>query len=229
MSLPINSISIRLAGDARSLPGVPPVDQNTGRAPQFFRGTDLTVDFAAFDTQGFCIDFSNVTYVEFDLYPYPLNQSLVGTTYGYSPYSYLPFPSVPPAPLLFNTVVAADITPTVTRAQWQAGKAQAKGRFGWIYTASLNLNGEQYARFVLVVRAMTEDNEQLVYFATPITVYESNAQSIYLPNTVAPSVVPDETIFYVAPNSQISFAETIAVDCGGQVVVGQDAILTQLN
>ena len=222
-----NQIAIRVAGSIRSNPECPPVDQLTGKVPAFFRGSQLTVDFALFDASGYCVDLSNLDQLEFDLLPWPIEDTDPNTNLSYAAFSNLPFPSVPPAPLLFQTLTAEEIVGMITREGWIDGTAQ-QGRvsFSWADTASLNLGGESQKPFILTIRGRTSLGAQLVYVVTPIIVYESGTREIYLPNDVPPLTVPEGTIFYVEANTQLLFSETIEVD-GGQIQ--QEGLMVQVE
>ena len=211
----MNAIPIRLALTTRSSPPTFPVDQNTGETARIFRGEDVSIQVAVFD-QGTPLDLSNITLLEFMVFPFAVPPRDVGTNYSYAPYTQVPYPSSYPAPLINVPVEAVDITAYITDAEWQAGGFQAEALLSWIDTQNLSLDGLPVKDFWLVIQGWT-GTRKLTYAATPLRVYESGAQGVYLPNTVAPLDVPLYTTLLVPPNQQLLFSTTISVE--GQVDV----------
>lgn len=213
MSAPIESIEVQLELTTRSVPPIPPTDILTGSTPKFWRGSEVAFALGIFGPDGVSVDLSNLTLLEVAIYPLPTPPEWVNTDQTYAPFSNLPFPSTPPAPLLTVTVLKANITPVISRADWLDGNAQnATALFDWTATQSLNLQGRESLPFMLVVQGITAAGRRIIYGAGIVTVFESGAQGIYLPSNVAPLDVPAGTTFYVAPNTQIPFALPIRVE-----------------
>lgn len=221
-----DSIVVRLALTTRSVPPVAPVDSNTGEPPAIWRGEDIDFQIGIFDAMGFCVDLSNVDFLEVDIFPTPLPAQRILTNQTYAPYSMLPFPSVPPAPLLSVTIPAIDITPVISWSNWEDGLAQqATASFGWRETLSLNLGGKSSRPFGILVHGITDGLRKLTYGGGLLTVYESGEQGIYLPNLIAPLDVPEATILLIEPNQQLLFSETISVE--GRIEI--EGILAQVS
>ena len=212
----MNSIALRLALTTRSAPPVLPVDANTGFTPGVWRGEDWQFQLAVFNPQGGIQDLSNLTMFQVNVFPAPIPPRDLGTNYSYAPYTQLPFPSSYPAPTLNATVLRAQFNnPILSVQDWEQGQAQVTANFSWIDTSSLNLGGKEYADFWLVLQGFTGTNK-LTYGATPLRVFESGIQGIYLPNQIAPLVVPLYTTLLVQANQQLPYSQTIVVD-GGQI------------
>lgn len=221
----VPQINVRLQLGVVSNPPVPPIDINTGLAPQAWRGASLAVDIGIFDQQGGSVDLSNLDYIEADIFPASILNTTPGTNYSYAAFSNLPFPNLPPAPQLFSTVEADDIEPTISFSEWQAGNVQqARALFTWEQMQSLDLGGKPSAEFLLVVHGLTDAGERIIYGAAQFLVYESGAQGVYLPNNLAPLVVPAGTILYIPPNQQMPYS--VPIDIEG--VVNVDGILVQV-
>ena len=208
-----SAAGIYLELTTRSNPPISPIDINTGLPPRFFRGEDVDFSIGIFDCFGDSVDLSNLSFLELDIFPAQLPAQASPGNLGYAPFSSLPYPSTPPAPLLTVTVAASSITPTITKADWLEGlAAQAVMSLSWIQTASLNLGGETEADFWIVLQGITGIGRRIVYGACLLKVYESGESAIYLPNTTAPLDVPYPTILYVEPNQQLTFSSTISVE-----------------
>lgn len=219
----VSAIPVQLQLTTRSTPPVAPVDLNTLQVPRIWRGENVDFNVAIFDPAGNAVDLSNLEFLELDIFPILIPPRDVPTNQVYAPYSILPFPSTPPAPLLSVTVPAEDITALVDRADWDAGIAQqAVFSFNWSETGSLNLGGKRNKKFWISVHGLTTDGRKLTYGAGYLDVFENGEQNIYLPNTIAPLDVPEFTILYIEPNQQLVFGETISVegmiDIEGQMV-----------
>ncbi len=217
MNYPTNQIRLELT--AATNPPVPPIDVVTGNPPRAWRGSTLAIALGIFDANGAAVDLSDVEFLEVDIFP----ASYFASPPNYNPYTPQPFPPLPPAPLVFVTIPASEITDTVSRDEWLAGAAQqAIATFSWVQMAQLDLDGKQAEDFYLVVHGMTPSG-RVIYGAAALPVFESGVQGTYLPNNLAPLVVPAETILYVGPNQQMPFSETIEV--AGTVVI--DGLLVQ--
>jgi hypothetical protein len=207
------AIQVLLELTVRSNPPISPVDINTGLPPAIWCGEDVDFNIGIFDPLGDSVDLSNLQYLELDIFPMQLPAQGIPTDLGYAPYTQLPYPSTPPAPLLSVTVPAGSITPTINRGDWLNGVAQqAVMSLGWVNTASLSLGGLTSATFWLSVHGITSIGRKIQYGGCLIQVYESGQSGIYLPNTVAPIDVPLSTILYVIPNQQLTFSATISVE-----------------
>lgn len=213
-------IPIRLQLSAVSNPPSLPVDVNTGLPPQIWRSADVAFQIGIFDAAGVAVNLGNVDFLEVDIFPMSILNIKDPTNFNYNQWSVSPYPNLSPAPLLFSTVEKADITATVSKQVWQNGTGQqAIAAFTWNQTAQLELNGASFADFWLVVSGLIGTNK-FPYGGTRLRVYESGSSGIYIPNAAAPLVVPEDTIFYIGPNTQIPFTLPITVD-GTIVADGQ--------
>lgn len=197
----------------RSNPPISPIDINTDLPPQIWRGEDVDFLIGIFDPFGDSVDLSNLSFLELDIFPMQLPSQASPGNLGYGPFSTLPYPSVPPAPLLSVTIPQSDITPTINRADWLDGSAsQATMSFSWIDTSSLDLGGETEASFWIILQGLTSIGRKIVYGGCILKVYESGESAVYLPNLIAPLDVPYPTILYIEPNQQLTFSATISVE-----------------
>ncbi len=224
------AIAIRLELTTRSVPPVPPTDANTGELPAAWRGADLDFEIGIFDPAGFSVDLSNLAYLEVDIFPFPIPALRTNTNQTYAPYSMRPFPTVPPAPLLRYTIPASAITPTITRAGWALGiEQQVTAHFGWRDTLALNLGGQPSAQFGISIHGITKGADfdpvdfdpedfsigarrKITYGGGAILFFETGEQGIYLPNRLAPAIIPLDTILLIESNEQMTFALPISVD-----------------
>lgn len=212
-------IPIRLQLGVISNPPLFPIDINTGLAPQFFKGETVGFELGIFDAKGASVDLTNLSFLEVSIYPMPVQNQLSDTNQRYNFFSVLPFPTAAPAPLIWQTLVAADIKKVIKNDAWKNGTdQQAVAIFPWTDTLSIDLSGEESRQFWLTVTGLTASGRKLVYGQTRLEIHESAAPGIYLPNDIAPLVVPQFTTLYIEPNQQLPFAETINVD-GGQIVI----------
>jgi hypothetical protein len=209
----LSAIAVRLELTTRSVPQVPPIDALTGEQPQAWRGEDLDIQIGVFDANGFCVSLANIDFLNVDIYPQLIPALQVPTNQTYAHYTQLPFPSVPPVPLLSVAIDAADITPTITRAAWLAGTAQqATASFTWIDTLSLNLGGKPTRNFGFTVHGLTSAGRKITYGGGTITFCETGEQGVYLSNTLSPTVIPSATILYVTEYKQLSFVIPMSID-----------------
>lgn len=207
------AIAIQLELTVRSNPPVAPVDLNTDAAPQAWRGEDLDILIGIFDVMGVAVDLSNLQFLEVDIFPAQLPSQALPTNLGYGPFSTLPYPTTPPAPLLSVTIPAGSITPTIVKEDWLEGLTQqAVASFGWRDTLSLNLGGCMSKKFWLSIHGITSIGRKLTYGGCWITFNETGEQGIYLPNLIAPIDVPDPAILYIEPNQQLMFSVPISVE-----------------
>ncbi len=213
-----DAIPIRLEVSTRSSPPVAPIDVLTGAQPEIWRGEDVAIAVGIFDSNGFPVDLSNLDFLELDIFPWPIPANRPSTNQGYAPFSFLPFPSMPPAPLLRAVLVGDDdpdvteIKALITSRDWKEGTDQnGVFRFPWRDTASLNLGGLPAKRFGFVVHGLA-GTRKLVYGGGTLMVFEAGEQGIYLPNLIAPQEVPAETILYIEPNQQLTFSLPITVE-----------------
>lgn len=220
-----DAIAIRLAVSTRSRPPVPPLDAERGATPQIWRGEDVDFALGVFDSSGFPVDLSNLFGLEIDLYPWPIPANKPDTNQGYAPYSFQPFPTVPPAPILTKTILAADLTALITSRDWENGTDQnAIASFSFTELAALNLGGKKCANFGFVVKGLTAGGRKIFYGGGPLTVFEGGDGTIYLPNDIAPVDVPAETVLYLQPNQQLPFSLPISVE---GVIISDGGTLVQ--
>lgn len=226
-----DAIPIRLEVTTRSAPPVAPIDTQTGAQPEIWRGEDVAISVGVFDSDGFPVDLSNLDYLEFDIFPWPIPANRPNTDLAYAPYSMLPFPSMPPAPILRSILVADDdpdvseIKPLITSREWKEGTDQnGVFRFTWIDTNSLNLGGSPAKRFGFVVHGLA-GGRKLTYGGGTLLVFEAGEQGIYLPNLIAPVTVPEFTILYIEPNQQLTFSLPITVEG----LIEAEGVLVQVN
>lgn len=218
MSAPYDFNLMRLAVNVRSNPPMPVVDQLTGEAPSIWRGASTRIQLGIFDIYGAGADLSNLSYLQFAISPAPIGNQRVTTNYDYAQYSFNPYPTTPPAPLLFVTVPASSIESPITLEGWEEGVEQnCSIDLEWVDTQALNLGGQSCKRFVYSIIGFAEQagspfSTKINYGGGFLEVFESGTEGIYLPNTVAPLDVPDGTILYVQPNQQLLFSETISVE-----------------
>lgn len=215
---------IRLELTLASDPPVFPVDVLTGLAPQAWRGSALAIALGIFDKTGEAVDLSDVDFIEVDIFPAVVRYQPPGAVWNYGAYSSSPNPNLPPAPLEFVTVPASGITATITREAWLAGDAaQAVAAFSWVQMQEFDLGGRPAREFWLAVSGLTSAGTRIVYGGSPFVIYEAGSQGIYLPNNLAPIVVPAQTTLYIGPNQQMPFSlpitvlGTIAIDDGSLV------------
>lgn len=209
---PVDRNPIRLQLGIASNPPVFPIDVLTQQGPKIWRGSSVAFDIGVFDEDGACVDLSNLDFLEVDIFPLPIPNQNPLTNYRYPPFTFWPFPTTPPAPLVFTTVGSASITGKITRRGWLNGtEQQARIPFSWIDTQGLNLGGAPFKNFWLVVHGKASA-QRLVYGGVVLPVYETGAQDIYIPNDLAPLLVPQDTILYVPDNQQMLFEEMIDVE-----------------
>lgn len=209
--------TIRLELDVALNPPASPIDVNTGKTPQLYRGKDVAIQLGIFQN-GVAVNLSNLAFLEVSIYPAAVRDTAPDTNFAYGPFSNQPYPTTPPAPLFFASIPSTDISAVVSPDAWSAGLAQqATATFTAIQTSSFDLGGAQSAPFIIVVRGLTSSGAQIVYGVADLTVYETGSQGVYLPNTVAPIDVPDGSILYIAPNQQLSYSMPIRIE--GTVVI----------
>lgn len=209
---------IRLEVSLASNPPTPPIDQNTGRMPILWVGSTVAFEIGIFGRVEAAVDLSNLDFLTVAIFPSAIFNQIDPSNFRYNPYSPSPFPTLPPAPQVFVTVPASEITGMIERAEWDAGNAQqARIVFSWSQTAQLTTNGQKTAPYWLALMGFTDEGKRIVYGACPLIVYDAGLQGVYLPNTYAPLVVPEDTILYIAPNQQLPFSQPIDVE--GTIVV----------
>ena len=213
MAAVVQSIAVRLELTTRSVPPVPPIDSNTGEIPAVWRGEDWAFQIGIFDANGVGVDLSNIDYLQVDIYHELIPATWPATNQTYSPYSTLPFPSTPPSPLLSTTIVKADITPIVSYAAWKNGSAQqATANFRFTDTNSINLNGYPKRTLGIMIFGYSNGQKKLTYVGGPWQVFEGGDQTVYLPNNIAPIIVPENTVLYVFPDQQLVYTLPITVN-----------------
>lgn len=213
MSQELSYIPVRCQLIARSNPPVYPIDGNTEAVPQTWRGQEFCVDAGVFYASNEAIDLGNLAYMECDIFPMPIPNDDVDTNYTNASFSNLPFPTTPPAPLLNVTLESDDITPLITRNAWEEGTAQnARFLFSFVQMQSLDLGGDNQRQFWMVFSGRTTGGKRIVYGGGPLIVFESGVQTIYLPNNLAPVLIPEGTTLYIPDNQQMPFAIPIVVE-----------------
>lgn len=216
-------IQIRLQLTTRSSPPVWPIDIYTNEAPTFWRGESVAFNLGIFDPAGVGMDLSNLAFLEVDIAPMPTPNRRPSTNQSYAQYTYNPYPTTPPAPLLSVTIPKADIVPIITRSNFERGIDQnGIAVFDWIATQSLNLNGQEFRDFLLYVHGLTDNGNRITFGGSQLRVWESGVEGVYLPNTITPLDVPFGTILHVLPNQQMLFSETISVE--GTILVDGELV-----
>lgn len=158
------SIPIQLQVTARSNPPIAPIDLNTGDWPMAYKASQTAFNVGLFGPDGFPLDLSNLTKLTLQVFPYVPPQNYLG----------YPLPDTI-TPLITIDVDAADITPVITTAQWQAAlEKNAVFTITDLDTASLDLQGQPFNRFVLTISGTVEtSNAVIIYASGPIFFYDS--------------------------------------------------------
>lgn len=182
---------ILLLADIISQPPVEPVDANTNQPIRFWRGNGISVAVGIFDSDGVAVDLSNLLYLQMVLKKTPLSPAVLATV----------------------VVEAADIIPTVSRAEFLAGENQ---QATFVFTAAQTdqgLEGGTEAPFWLALQGKTSGGVPITYAAGYITIYN--------PGSSIPAPVPglvswheqdsdsSDTVL-VEPTSQIHTEEITA-------------------
>lgn len=213
-----NKVVVRLQLGLALNPPAFPIDIATGKGPQAWKGAGLCLEMAIFDSKGAPADLTDLEFLEVDIFPFPEFNEDPASDLSYNAYSPNPFPSLPPAPLLFVTIPASDLVSDVGIDEWLAGNAeQATARFSCTQMAQLDLGGFPVRFFWLVIHGLTNDGQRITYGGVSLPVFASGQRGIYIPNNLAPLVVPDGTILYIGPNQQMPF--TLPIDIEGTIVI----------
>lgn len=170
-------IPIRCALAIVSNPPVAPIDDNTGQKPRFFRASGVAIYLAIFDPDLVSVDLTNLAYLQLILQSAP--DSIV--------------------PLVTKTVVAADITKTISRAAWLAGTGQQAVFVLDPAETDQGLDAETEKDFWMLIRGVTEDGVPLDYGAGYVTIAQPSA------------AVPLPPFGYVSENEQSLDAGDITV------------------
>lgn len=178
-----NQMPVRLAASLVSTPPVTPVDSNTGQPVQFWRAQSTAIQFAVFDASGNIVDLSNVTSLTLTIQD---GQSAL-------------------APLITKSITAGSITPTIAKADWDAGiAAQAEFDLSDADT-DFSLGGSTSKPYWLVVAAKMTGGGTIYYVAGYITVYDPGV----------PAVQPSTAV--VSRNAQSNNTGSSTVTPGSQL------------
>lgn len=143
---------IRLQCTIKSAPGVPPFDVWTGEAPQWWRATDLNIDFAVFDVNSVCVDLSNMASLTLLVLAAPDQQD----------------------PIIESDIEPSNlITPVIAIGDWLAGTAQQGTFVLGAGENDLDLGGAENAQFWMVVRGTSKDGKTINYGGVWVTVWET--------------------------------------------------------
>ena len=176
-------VPIRLQVSLASAPPVPPVDANTGNAPQFWRAQNVGLQVGIFDAFGNSVDLSNLAYLQLTLQAAPASLT----------------------PLFSLQVAAASITDVITSQGWEAGtEFQALFPLTAAQT-DVGLSGQQSAQFWMILSGQTVTGNFIIYSAGWVTVFNASSS---LPFTV-PGLTSrhdqenDSGDFTITPTSQL--------------------------
>ncbi len=193
MSNPIiAAIPLRIQLAPISNPPVAPVDTNTGEQPRIFKGQTAALQLACFTAQNVCVDWSNLAYIVVAI------QEAQDSALA----------------LAVKRIDAADITDTITIADWLAGAAQQAQAIFDGGDTDLPLAGDTERDLWLSIVGYTGDGAPLIYGAGPITV-ELAAAALPFPNPRLTSFNRQETDagnFTVQPGAPV---HTEIVTVGG--------------
>ncbi len=184
MSNPIiEAIPLRIQLAPVSNPPVAPIDRNTGEQPRIFQGQTAAFQIGIFNSSNVAIDLSNLAYLQVVL---KASQNA-------------------PVALVSKQIDAADITDTITIADWIAGIAEQATALFTAADTDQGLQGETELEFWLQITGFTDDGAPLIYGAGAITIVASSA-SLPIPqpgvtSRHAQSTVADDVT--VTPTSPI--------------------------
>ncbi len=162
MATILEQIPVRLQCVAISNPPAEPVDNNTGIAPAFWRGSGLSVAIGIFDTDNVGIDLSNLTYLQV-----LIQQDATSLVQ-----------------LAMVQIDAADITPVIDIGDWRNGSAQNALAVFTAADLDMGLDATDQKEFWMVLRGMTANGAPIVYAAGAINGYNPG-----IPPTPAASIV----------------------------------------
>lgn len=162
-----DQIPIRLRVDLVGPPPVPPLDQNTGQPPRFWRCSTVGIAVGIFDAAGDPVDLTNLALTgKLQLLLFKDQLSLV--------------------PLWTLEVAGPDLIPTISVNGWENGtEQQAVFPLSRAETDQA-LGGGTSAPFWMVLNGVTDDGIGLVYAAGPCTIYNA-ALSLPVASNPTPS------------------------------------------
>ena len=196
-------VPIRLQLSLVSAPPVSPIDINTGQAPSFWQGENISIQVGIFDAGDVSVDLSNLSFLQCVLSSAPDALSALASV----------------------TVLAADIIPTVNWADWLDNmNQQASFVFNGVQT-DVGLGGGASQSFWLAVQGQTTAGARITYGAGWVTVYS--------PGSLIPTPANGFTSFeetsniggnvLVSPGSQMhTEVITVTGSAGTRKVVLQD-------
>lgn len=201
-------VPIRLQLAIISTPPVAPIDGNTGATPVMWRGQSLAIDIGIFAPSGAAVDLANLQYLQ--LLIQDGQDALV--------------------PVANKIVLAAQIIPTITVADWNAGTAQqAEFRLDNSET-DFSLGGASQKTYWLVILGKTNAGAVIVYGAGPLVVVN--------PTWVLPPPVPQGLVSAnqqtnntgdstVTPESQLHTEEITVTGAAGNrnVILTADSLV----
>lgn len=198
---------IRLNATLVGNPPVPPVDDNTGAAPKFWRASSVGIAVGIFDAMGNPVDLTNlVASGKLQLFLFKNSSDLV--------------------PLFAKEIDGADLMALITTAAWQDGSQQNALFILDPADTDQGLAGAAQADFWLVLNGVTDTQSEVLYAAGPVTIFNASKA---LP--VAASITPsrhaqelDAGNITVTPTSNIHL-EVVTVGGAGartsNIIVGQ--------
>ena len=192
-------IPIRLQVSLASAPPVPPVDANTGSAPQFWRAQNVGIQVGIFDAFGNSVDLSNLSYLQLTLQQAP--DSL--------------------QPLFSSQVPSASIYDTITSQGWEAG-TEYQALFSLTPSQTdVSLGGLPQAQFWMILSGQTAGGNFIVYSAGWVTVFNASSALPFPAHglTSRNAQTTDSGDFTVTPLSQLH-KEIVTVGGAARTVNG---------
>lgn len=138
-------------------------DYSTGEEPQFWRGTPAALQLGIFNQNNIAVDLANLVALQLTIATGPT--ALV--------------------PLVTKTLLQAELTDTITRAQWLDGTGQQAQFDLTAAEMDLGLNAQPSAEFWMTFTGITASNQTIVYGAGYVRVA---TPSNYLPSPM-PGIV----------------------------------------
>ncbi len=142
-------IPIRCRLSIVSNPPAYPIDDNTGQAPKFWRGQDVSIQVGVFDADNNAVDLSNVASLQITFRRTPTSVAYAAT----------------------DVVDSRDIIPTISYAGWSAGTTQQATFNLPAALTDLSLDGGDSLPYWMDIRGYTSTGSVLVYGAGYVTVY----------------------------------------------------------
>lgn len=172
---------IRLQAVLIGQPPVPPIDYNTGSAPQWWRCSSVGIAVGLFDALGNPLDLGNLApggSLQLSLYR---NQG-------------------DPVPVWTKTIVGSSLYPLITTAGWQNGSQQNANFLLSAGDTDQGLDGGQSRAFWLVLNGNSVAGNLILYAAGTVTIFNAATQ---LPPSSLPTPSFHET-FQSVGNSTIT-------------------------